>query len=55
MITMTKSFKVWCLKYYKEIYHLLMFGHVEELSEEMYLEYLEWCMTDEGRECLRND
>ena len=53
MIKMTQSFSVWCLKFYRDIYPLLMFGHVELLTKEMYQEYLDWVQTDEGRQYLK--
>lgn len=52
MIRMTKSFALWCFKYHKDIYSLLIFGHIELLTEDMYKEYLEWLHTDEGKQYL---
>lgn len=52
MVTMTLSFKTWCFKYHREIYSLLMFGHVELLTDNMKKEYLNWCRTEEGRKYL---
>lgn len=52
MVTMTKSFSVWCFTYHKELYSLLMFGHVELLTRELWEEYIEWCKTDEGMQYL---
>ena len=52
MVTMTLSFKTWCLRYHREIYSLLMFGHVELLTDDMKKEYLKWCRTDEGKKYL---
>lgn len=52
MIKMTQSFSVWCLKFHKDIYSLLMLGHVELLTKEMYQEYLDWVQTDEGKQYL---
>lgn len=52
MITMTLSFETWCLRYHREIYSLLMFGHTELLTDEMKKEYVEWCRTDEGKKYL---
>lgn len=31
---------------------LLMFGHAELLTSDLYQEYLEWCQTDEGHSYL---
>lgn len=52
MNRMTHSFSVWCLKFHRDIYSLLMFGHNELLTKEMYQEYLDWVQTDEGRQYL---
>lgn len=50
MIGMTQSFSAWCLKFHRDIYSLLRFGHTELLTKEMYQEYLDWVQTDEGRQ-----
>lgn len=52
MVTMTLSFRTWCLRYHREIYSLLMFGHIELLTDDMRKEYVEWCRTDEGKKYL---
>ena len=52
MIRMTRSFSVWRLKFHREIYSPLMFGHIELLTKEMYQEYLDWVQTDEGKQYL---
>lgn len=49
---MTRSFSVWCLKFHRDIYSLLRFGHTELLTEEMYQEYLDWAQTDESKQYL---
>lgn len=52
MVTMTRSFSVWCMKYHRELYTPLMFGHSELLTEELYQEYLDWVQTEEGQQYL---
>ena len=52
MIGMTQSFSAWCLKFHRDIYSLLRFGHTELLTKEMYADYLKWVQTDEGRQYL---
>lgn len=52
MVTMTKSFSVWCFTYHKELYSLLMFGHTELLTRGLWEEYIEWCKTGEGMQYL---
>lgn len=53
MVKMTKSFRHWLFKNYPKLYALILFGHVELLTEEMYQEYLDWCKTEEGRQYLK--
>lgn len=53
MVKMTQSFSAWCLKFHRDIYTLLWFGHTELMTEELYKEYLEWVQTDEGRQYLK--
>lgn len=48
MVQMTKSFSEWCFKFYPEKYSLLMFGHLEELTDEMWQEYIEWVQRGES-------
>ena len=38
---------------YKDIFGLILFGHVELFTEEMEKEYLKWCGTDEGKQYLK--
>lgn len=53
MVKMTQSFSAWCLKFHRDIYTLLMFGHAELMTEDLWKEYIEWCKTDEGRQYLK--
>ena len=53
MVKMTQSFAAWCMKYHREIYIPLTFGHTELLTEEMQHEYLEWVQTEEGKQYLK--
>ena len=53
MTKMTQSFSAWCLKFHRELYTPLMFGHVELLTNELYQEYLDWVQTDDGRQYLK--
>ena len=53
MNRMTQSFSAWCLKFHPDIYALLIFGHNELLTKDMYQHYLEWVQTDEGRQYLK--
>jgi len=53
MVKMTQNFTVWCLKFHRDLYSPLMFGHVELMTQELYDEYLTWVQTDEGRQYLK--
>ena len=53
MVKMTQSFSHWCWTYHRDIYTPLMFGHVEELTPELWQEYIEWVKTDEGKKYLK--
>lgn len=53
MVKMTQSFSAWCIKFHKDLYGPLMFGHTELLTRELYDEYLAWAQTDEGRQYLK--
>ena len=54
MVHLTKSLKVWLFKNHPEILPLVMFGHVELITNDMYQEYLDWCKTPEGRGLLND-
>ena len=53
MVKLTQSLAVWLHANYPETMALIMFGHVELFTDEMKRAYLEWCLTDEGRQYLK--
>jgi len=53
MVKLTQSLAQWLWQFHRDIIHLIMFGHIELITDEMYNEYLEWCKTDEGRQYLK--
>jgi hypothetical protein len=53
VVRLTQSLSHWLFVNYPKELPLIMFGHVELLTEEMYAEYLEWCQTDEGKSYLK--
>ena len=53
MIKMTQSFSAWCLKFHRDIYTQLWFGHTELLTKDMYEEYIAWVKTEEGKQYLK--
>lgn len=53
MIKFTQSLKHWLFMNHRELLPLIMFGHTEFFTEEMEQKYLEWCLTDEGKQYLK--
>lgn len=53
MVIMTQSLERWLFENHKEKFALIMFGHVELFTEEMQEEYLNWCLTNEGKQYLK--
>lgn len=55
MIEITKSLSAFLFKYYKDLYVPIFFGHIELLTDEIYEEYLNWCLTDEAKEYFEKE
>ena len=53
MVKLTQSLAKWLLKYHRDKYVLITFGHLEEFTEEMQQEYLKWLETEEGKSYLK--
>ena len=53
MITMTQSLEHWLFENHKDKIALIMLGHVELFTEEMYENYIEWCKTNDGKQYLK--
>lgn len=53
MPIMTQSMEVWLFNYHRDEIVLIMFGHLELFTDEMWRDYLEWCKTEEGRQYLK--
>lgn len=53
MVRLTQSLQQWLWDNHPDKLPLIMFGHVELLTEEMYEEYIAWCQTDEGKKYLK--
>lgn len=53
MVKLTQSLAHWLFVNHRDIIGLIMMGHIELLTEEMFHEYIEWCKTDEGRSYLK--
>ena len=53
MPIMTQSMEVWLITYHRDKFVPIAFGHLELFTEEMAREYVEWCLTEEGRQYLK--
>jgi hypothetical protein len=53
MVKLTQSLSQWLFDNHREKLPLIMFGHTELLTDEMWNEYIAWCKTDEGRQYLK--
>lgn len=53
MIELTQSLAHWLWMRDPSLSALIMFGHTELLTEEMWDEYIEWCKTDDGKQYLK--
>ena len=52
MVELTQSLRHWLWKNHRDIIGLIMFGHTELLTDEMWEQYIEWCKTDDGKKYL---
>lgn len=52
MVKLTQSLSQWLWDHHRDKIALIMLGHTELLTDEMWDEYIEWCKTDEGRQYL---
>ena len=55
MVTFTGSMTAFLLKYHRELYVPLWFGHLELFTDEIKQEYIDWCLTDEAKPYLKID
>ncbi len=53
MVELTQSLAQWLWDNHKDKIALIMFGHTELMTDEMWNEYIEWCKTDDGRQYLK--
>lgn len=53
MVKLTQSLTRWLFTNHREKLALIMFGHIELITEEMAKEYLAWCMTEDGKQYLK--
>ena len=52
MVKLTQSLQHWLWENHKDKLGLIMFGHTELITDEMWAEYIEWCKTEDGRQYL---
>lgn len=53
MVRLTQSLFEWLWRKHRDKIALIMFGHTEYITDEMWAEYIEWCKTDDGRQYLK--
>ena len=53
MVKLTQSLQQWLWVNHRDIIGLIMMGHTELMTDEMWEEYIEWCNTEEGRSYLK--
>jgi hypothetical protein len=53
MVKLTQSLHRWLWVNHRDIIGLIMLGHTELVTDEMWEEYIEWCNTEEGQSYLK--
>ena len=53
MVRLTKSLEHWLAVNHIDLIPLILFGHTELMTDEMWQEYMEWCLTDDGKQYLK--
>ena len=53
MVKLTQSLQQWLWVNHRDIIGLIMLGHTELMTDEMWEEYIEWCNTEEGASYLK--
>ena len=53
MVKLTQSLQQWLWVNHRDIIGLIMLGHTELMTDEMWEEYIEWCNTEEGQSYLK--
>ena len=53
MVELTQSLRHWLWENHRDIIGLIMFGHTELMTDEMWEQYIEWCKTDDGKKYLQ--
>lgn len=53
MIMLTQSLQKWLWDNHADKLPLILLGHTELMTQEMWDNYISWCRTDEGRKYLK--
>ena len=53
MVKLTQSLQQWLWVNHRGKIGLIMMGHTELMTNEMWDEYIEWCKTEEGQSYLK--
>ena len=53
MVKLTQSLQQWLWVNHRDKVGLIMLGHTELMTDEMWSEYIEWCKTEEGQSYLK--
>ena len=53
MVKLTQSLQQWLWVNHLDKIGLIMLGHTELITDEMWNEYIEWCKTEEGQSYLK--
>ena len=53
MVKLTQSLQQWLWVNHRDKIGLIMLGHTELITDEMWNEYIEWCKTEEGQSYLK--
>ena len=55
MITLTESLAHYLWVNHRNIIGLIMFGHTELLTDEIWDNYIAWCQTEEAKPYLKDE
>ena len=53
MVKLTQSLRQWLWVNHRDKIGLIIMGHTELMTDEMWEEYVEWCKTEEGESYLK--
>lgn len=52
MVKLTQSLQHWLWENHRDKLGLILLGHTELVTDEMWAEYIEWCKTEDGKQYL---